>query len=103
MIIALRRISKEDSRNNMTTVIGNLNEKRRDGIERTAKTRKVVKKDDRKIEISRRENALTWRKTHLSVNKLRRDDWRAMMSFLRKRTASLRKTLIILATMRRRN
>ena len=52
MIIALGRISKEDSRNNMTTVIGNLNEKGRDGIERTAKTRKVVKKDDRKIEIS---------------------------------------------------
>jgi hypothetical protein len=30
----------------MTTVIGNLNEKGRNGIERIIKTRKVEKKDD---------------------------------------------------------
>lgn len=86
----------------MTTVIGNLNEKGRNGIERIIKTRKVKKKDDWEIKIGWREDALTWRKANLSKNQLRRNDWRTKTDFPRKRAISTRKALTVLTAERRR-
>lgn len=68
MIIALRRVSKENSGNTMTAITRNLNEKRRTWIKRTTKTGKITQKDDRKTKNCRRKNAKTWRKTNLGMN-----------------------------------
>ena len=86
----------------MTTVIGNLNEKGRNGIERIIKTRKVKKKNDWETKIGWRKDALTRRKTNLSKNQLRRNDWRAKTDFPRKRAIGTRKTLTVLTAERRR-
>lgn len=95
------RVLAKDIRNSSSVTNGNLNEERRNGRVREGKIRKIETKSYWKTEISRRENAQTWRKNHLSMNQLRGNHWRTEMNFLRERTISIRKTLNVLKAKRR--